>query len=258
MRCKNCGTENDDNRYICENCGSPLYDEDNIDTNNDSERTQTFKAVNIPEDYQREIKAERSSRAGYDDNNYSDRQPNNSGNDKSADKKSIIVIAVLVVVLIAIIASIIAIASGRKNSDNNLDTGESELTKISSVSSTERTTEKEITTEEETEKTTEKTTAETLWIINTSSSGGGEAEGDGKYKNGDKVTLIARADDGYVFDGWYSNGIKVSDKTKYTFTANENASFSAVFNPIETTAPPTEAPTDYTDVSETPSVVFGE
>lgn len=30
MRCKNCGTYNDDNRYICETCGSPLYDEDEI------------------------------------------------------------------------------------------------------------------------------------------------------------------------------------------------------------------------------------
>ena len=27
MRCKNCGSENDDNLYICQNCGSPLYDE---------------------------------------------------------------------------------------------------------------------------------------------------------------------------------------------------------------------------------------
>ena len=28
MRCKNCRFENDDDRFICENCGSPLYDED--------------------------------------------------------------------------------------------------------------------------------------------------------------------------------------------------------------------------------------
>ena len=27
MRCRNCGCENDDNLYICQNCGSPLYDE---------------------------------------------------------------------------------------------------------------------------------------------------------------------------------------------------------------------------------------
>ena len=57
MRCKNCGTENDDNRYICENCGSPLYDEDNIDINNDSERTQTFKAVNRPDSFRQEAEA---------------------------------------------------------------------------------------------------------------------------------------------------------------------------------------------------------
>lgn len=30
MRCKNCGADNDDNRYICEVCGSPLYDEDDL------------------------------------------------------------------------------------------------------------------------------------------------------------------------------------------------------------------------------------
>ncbi|MGN1419919.1 MAG: zinc-ribbon domain-containing protein [Eubacterium sp.] len=257
MRCKNCGTENDDNRYICENCGSPLYDEDNIDINNDSEKTQTFKAVNRSDNYEREAEAERASRAGYTDNNYGDKPHANSNDDKAADKKSIIVIAVLVVVLIAIIASIVAIANGRKD-DDKAETGSSELTKISSVASTEDTTEREITTEKETEKTTEKTTAQTLWIINTSSSGGGETSGDGKYKNGDKVTLTAKADDGYVFDGWYSNGIKVSNKTKYTFTANENASFSAVFNPVETTAAPTEAPTEAQVTSEAPSVVFGE
>lgn len=27
MRCRNCGSENEDGRYICQNCGSPLYDE---------------------------------------------------------------------------------------------------------------------------------------------------------------------------------------------------------------------------------------
>ena len=28
MRCKNCGFENNEGLYICQNCGSPLYDED--------------------------------------------------------------------------------------------------------------------------------------------------------------------------------------------------------------------------------------
>ena len=50
MRCKNCGADNDDNRYICEVCGSPLYDESDFDNANgiDDDRTQTFKAVNEP------------------------------------------------------------------------------------------------------------------------------------------------------------------------------------------------------------------
>ena len=53
MRCKNCGADNDDNRYICEVCGSPLYDEDDFDnaTIDDNDKTQTFKAVN-GENYQ--------------------------------------------------------------------------------------------------------------------------------------------------------------------------------------------------------------
>ena len=31
MRCKNCGSENEENLYICQNCGSPLYDEEPIE-----------------------------------------------------------------------------------------------------------------------------------------------------------------------------------------------------------------------------------
>ena len=158
------------------------------------------------------------------------------------------------VILIAIIASVAAIAHN-KNKDN---TTSSNLTKIStqsdSISDKYSTTEKK-TTESTTESTTEKTTKQTtasLWIINTSSSGGGEAEGDGKYENGKKVTLVARADDGYKFDGWYSNGVKVSSKEEYTFTANQNASFSAQFSPVETQAPETTASNSGSDF------VFGE
>lgn len=255
MRCKNCGTENDDNRYICENCGSPLYDEESISS--DNERTQTFKAINTQNGRKKEAEGQRDFKTDFNDNGYAENEPHNQ-NGGSSDKKNIIVIAILIVILVAIIASIIAIAGGRRE-NKNLENSSSELTKISSVSSTERTTEKESTTEEETEKTTEKTTtAQTLWIINTSSSGGGETEGDGKYKNGDKVTLVANADDGYEFDGWYSNGIKVSNKAKYTFTANENASFSAVFNPVQTTTSPEEITNETADNSSTPNVVFGE
>lgn len=250
MRCKNCGADNDDNRYICAVCGSPLYDEDDFDNANADadDKTRTFKAVDEP-DYQEH---------GNDYDDYNGNQPNNhkeshDGKNKAAEKKSIIVIAVLAVILIAIIASVAAIAHN-KNKDNT--TSSSELTKISTESSSTSNvynTTSQKTTESTTESTTQKTTKQTtasLWIINTSSSGGGEAEGDGKYENGKKVTLIARADDGYKFDGWYSNGVKVSSSEEYTFTANQNASFSAVFSPVETQAPDTTAPSG--------DIVFGE
>ena len=233
MRCKNCGADNDDNRYICEVCGSPLYDEDDFDNaaNDDNDKTQTFKAVN-GENYQPQ---------------------NNNGSNKNSEKKSLIIIAILAVLLIAIVSSIAVIAHN-KNKDTSTTTP---LTKVSERDELSRSsTTKERTTEKTTESTTEKTTKETtksLWIINTSSSGGGQTQGDGKYENGKTVTLVATADEGYQFDGWYSNGIKVSSSEKYSFTANQNASFSAVFSPVETQAP------DTTVAESTSSdIVFGE
>lgn len=223
MRCKNCGTYNDDNRYICETCGSPLYDEEEITVD---DKTQTFGAIQEnPKDIDENISNPPENTPKAPDNK----------NGKQNEKKNIIVIAILVVVLIAIVASIVVVAQSRSK--------EEESTTISTTSSTTAETE-EYTTKYTTEKTTEKTTTTTTtvptteaetWYINVSSSGGGTVSGGGEFKNGDKVTLVASADSGYEFDGWYSNGIKVSNKEKYSFTANENISYSAVFNPIETT-----------------------
>ena len=41
MRCKNCGAENDDSRYICEVCGSPLYDENELSAQADQQPAGT-------------------------------------------------------------------------------------------------------------------------------------------------------------------------------------------------------------------------
>ena len=244
MRCKNCGADNDDNRYICEVCGSPLYDED------DNDKTQTFKAVN-GENYQPQNNNNNNNN-DYNDNQY-DKQQNNNGNNKNSEKKSLIIIAILAVLLIAIVSSIAVIAHN-KNKDTSTTTPLTKVSERDELSSSNTT--KERTTEKTTESTTEKTTKETtksLWIINTSSSGGGQTQGDGKYENGKTVTLVATADEGYKFDGWYSNGIKVSGSEKYSFTANQNASFSAVFTPVETQAP------DTTIAESTSSdIVFGE
>lgn len=225
MRCKNCGTYNDDNRYICETCGSPLYDEEDINAaNTDNDKTQTFGAINVSEPNNEPLTPPEPPISG-----------NNDGN-KNGDKKSTIAIAILVVVLIAIVASIVVVAQSNKKKNEIEDTTPTQIqtTESTTEPSTEYTTES--TTESTTKPTTtESTTTKQTWYINVSSSGGGTVSGAGEYENGEKVTLIATADSDYTFDGWYSNGVKVSNKLKYTFTANENASFSAVFNPVPVT-----------------------
>ena len=111
MRCKNCGADNDDNRYICEVCGSPLYDESDFDNANgiDDDRTQTFKAVNEPNN-QVQNRNDNYNNNDYDKENQYNNQKNNESEkkNKGAEKKSIIIIAVLAVILIAIIASVAA------------------------------------------------------------------------------------------------------------------------------------------------------
>lgn len=276
MRCKNCGTENDDNRYICENCGSPLYDEEDIkraeSASASDDATRTFKAVSDNNPYDRIRDDQNAGGSRYNGRHRAQNTENTPArrNDTAkkekdpsdpAEKKSIAIIVVLAIVLIAIIASVIAIA-GNNNRDDSAES--TDLTKISTAASTEDTTERRTTTERTTEETTEKTTKTTttqrMWIINASSSGGGSVSGGGEYANGDKVTLTAKADSGYEFDGWYSSGVKVSSDSKYTFTANENASFSAVFNPV-TTEPATETtlPADTTPAgnSTVSDVAFG-
>ena len=96
MRCKNCGADNDDNRYICEVCGSPLYDEDDFDNaaNDDNDKTQTFKAVN-GENYQPQNNNNNNNN-DYNDNQYGKPQ-NNNGSNKNSEKKSLIIIAILAV-----------------------------------------------------------------------------------------------------------------------------------------------------------------
>lgn len=262
MRCKNCGADNNENRYICEVCGSPLYDENSASFAEREDRaqqpapeddgmTRTFSAISN----QPTRTGDNVRRYPQQENNYNNNNQQGKGTpepEKDDNKKNVIVIAILVVILIAVIASVVAIAHN-KNSDSNAK-NESELTRISSAlqsKTTKPTTEKETTTEPTTTtQTTTESTTKTIWIINTSSSGGGDTSGGGEYSNGEKVTLVAIADEGYVFDGWYSNGIKVSSNAEYTFKANENASFSAVFNPVETQPS--------VDNSSDAEVVFGE
>ena len=99
MRCKNCGAENDDSRYICEVCGSPLYDENELSAQADQQPAgATPDGAPAP--------APRP----------------NPEEDKQLQQKntqSMIIIIVLCVVLIAVVVGIIiAVASGPHHKEN--------------------------------------------------------------------------------------------------------------------------------------------
>lgn len=236
MRCKNCGTENDDKRYICENCGSPLYDEEDFNTPVPSQQPQSYNNVN-PNNPDNLPPA--------DNNNNSSNNNSNNNDNKLAEKKSIIVIAILVVLLVAIIASVAVVASTKNKNETSTSSTSSTSQTISTKHSTtkkrttETTTEKETTTETTTTTTTT-TTKQQNWSVKLVSHGGGTVDGSGSYKDGDNVTITATPDDGYEFDGWYSNGTKISSTMRYSFTAAEDVSISAVFAPVSTTEAPIE------------------
>ena len=93
MRCKNCGAENDDSRYICEVCGSPLYDENELSAQADQQPVgATPDGAPAP--------APRPN-------------PEEEKKLQQKNKQSMIIIIVLCVVLIAVVVGIIiAVASG--------------------------------------------------------------------------------------------------------------------------------------------------
>lgn len=229
MRCKNCGTENDDKRYICENCGSPLFDEEDFNAAEPVQQTQSFNTINP--------NPGSSAPIGGND---SGRNNNDYNENKLAEKKSIIVIAVLAVLLIAIIASVAVVASNKKNDADSSSSSSSVSQTLSTKQqttkkyTTEATTEKETTTESTTTTATT-TTKQQNWSVKLVSHGGGIVDGSGSYRDGDNVTITATPDDGYEFDGWYSNGTKISSTMRYSFTASEDVSISAVFAPVSTT-----------------------
>ena len=210
MRCKNCGYEKDDNLYICQNCGSPLYDEEEENTP-ELEKTQIFAAQgrsNSPAPKNGDVKKD---------------------DEDKKKKQNTIIIIVLCVVLIAVIAgTVIAIASAKKKNDDvssltQVSTSEVTTTKKQAISTTETTTETTTTT------TTTTTTEAAMFKVTLSCSDGGEVEGEGTYELGAAVTVSARADDGYEFDGWYIGKKKVSSNTDYTFTITKDTNLKAVF-----------------------------
>lgn len=209
MRCKNCGSLNEEGRYICQNCGSPLFDEEE----------------QIPEEI---TGAEGNGNEPDDEDNGED------------NKKSIIIIVVLSVILVALIAGIAVSAIHNKRADNT-----TQPTSISELSSTDASTTKKETT---TETTTKETTTEATTTTTTTTTkpkeryrviididGSGNVNGDGTYEEGEKVTLIATPATGYQFSGWYNNetGNLVASGTSYQITVDKNTHLTARFTQTE-------------------------
>ena len=71
--------------------------------------------------------------------------------------------------------------------------------------------------------------------VSTEPEGKSSVSGAGTYKKGTTVNLIASANAGYEFDGWYENDEKVYDKSSYSFAANQSAALTAMWIPIRYT-----------------------
>lgn len=226
MRCKNCGSENDDNLYICQNCGSPLYDEDDNDNDiiNDDDMGKTRVAPVVQSNQRQSAPQQRGTQGA----------PAKSEQNKKKEKTIITIVVLAVVLAIAVTALVAVLVSNSKKNNDVADTS----IPVASTSEAPSTTVAPSTTESTTQSTTKPTTAAPVeYTVTVSCSQGGEVEGDGSYAEGEKCTVIARADDDFEFDGWYKNGKRVSSNEVYTFAVKDNTELEAVF-------------TDITDVSE--------
>ena len=177
MRCRNCGCENDDNLYICQNCGSPLYDEgegpitdepSHEQQNNTANQTQVFdiNSASAPGGEYQNYSQSAQNQGEYSANpaqNTSSPAPN--GDDEQEKKKkqqTIIIIAVLSVVLVAVIVGTIFAVAHKKSSNTPSESSSFSTSQTESTSSTRA---YSSTTKFTTESTTASTTAPTQTIL---------------------------------------------------------------------------------------------
>lgn len=226
MRCKNCGTENDDNRYICEVCGSPLYDEEDLTPEPENTAAYQQPAAPTPASGQQPVRNPKTKKT----------------DDKT--KQSIIIIAVLCIVLIAIIVGIIVAVAGNKDEDKTTTestTATTEMTEndnnyVTRQTKRDTTTKKETTTKQTTTKketTTKQTTTKAVCTVTIDVSGYGSVSGDGEYTKNTYAVLTAEPNAGYAFDGWYENGNLVELNTTYRFKVTNDATLEAKFIEVE-------------------------
>ncbi len=208
MRCKNCGLDNNDSLYICQNCGSPLYDEKDFDNSDDNIAP---KKAGAP-------------------------APAPTDEEEKKSKQLTIIIIALCVVLVAVVGAIIGIVAANNNNGDETTTSITTTTQkeTTSQTTTQPSTTTTTTTEAPTTTTTTTTTTEAsteakLYTVSVSSNKGGKVVGAGKFEFGEHVTVIAIPETGYVFDGWYVGDKVVSTTPEYTFTVKENANLNALF-----------------------------
>lgn len=60
---------------------------------------------------------------------------------------------------------------------------------------------------------------------------GGSVTGDSTVPYGSDLTITAKANPGYRFDGWYENNNKVSDNASYKMSVQGDHTYTAMFNP---------------------------
>lgn len=61
---------------------------------------------------------------------------------------------------------------------------------------------------------------------------GGTVTGGGAYSDGQSATLTATNNPGYLFSGWYKDGVRVSSNKSYTFTVIEDVTLTAKFSTL--------------------------
>lgn len=243
MRCKNCGSENEDNLYICQNCGSPLYDEDEpINDNNNDENNniedEMGKTKVVPA-----VSASDINSASQPSSPKPEKPPVDDEEEEKKKKQQtaiIIALAVVLVVIIAVLAAVLVKNSAAKKETTTASTSASESVSQSTAAFTTRQT-TERTTESETEPSSETTAAPQTYTIEVMSpDGGGSVRGTGGAIEVNKeITVMASPDGGFQFDGWYENGKRVSTQQNYTFTVVRDRTLIAKFSEISTE--PTEA-----------------
>jgi uncharacterized repeat protein (TIGR02543 family) len=90
----------------------------------------------------------------------------------------------------------------------------------------------------DTETITEDTTVYTIDITITNTLNirtPGYVNGNGTYTENDVVTLSAVPDTGYGFDGWFSDGVLLSNRTEYIVTVTDDLDIDARFTPVSYT-----------------------